>query len=280
MGRKDTSAITEVHGHRGCSGPFPANSVMAFLEAARTGCHWLEMDVVITGDNKVLVSHEPWMDPATCTDPAGKPLGEEAGRSANIFKMTLEEVQRYHLLPASALAPWKPTLTEVHAHVHRECAQHSMPMPRFNIEVKSDPAWYGTYQPSPAVFAQRMVQEIHVDGLHGHCLVQSFDPTILEAMRRTDPSIPLALLVDNAASLEENLHLLEFTPAYYSPEHRLINVALVTELRACGIGLLTWTVNEEADMRRMIDLGVDGLITDRPELAMRLRRVHGSRTVG
>ncbi|MCC6838561.1 MAG: hypothetical protein IT230_00235 [Flavobacteriales bacterium] len=252
----------------------------AFLEAARTGCHWLEMDVVITGDNEVLVSHEPWMDPATCTGPAGMPLSEEAGRSANIFKMSVEEVQRYHLLPAGAFATWKPTLTEVHAHVHRECAENSMPMPRFNIEVKSDPAWYGTYQPSPAVFAQRMVQEIHVVGLHGHCLVQSFDPAILEVMHRTDPSIPLALLVENRASMAENLHLLDFTPAYYSPEHHQIDVAVVAEVRSRGMGLLTWTVNEAADMRRMIALGVDGLITDRPELAMRLLRDHGARTVG
>ena len=270
MDRMRASRSTQIHSHRGCSGPFPANAVKAFLEAARTGCHWLEMDVVITGDNDVLVSHEPWMDPATCTDPAGKPLSAEAGRSANIFTMTVEEVQRYHLLPASAFAPWKPTLTEVHAHVHRECAENSMLMPRFNIEVKSDPAWYGTFQPSPAVFAQRLVQEIHVVGLHGYCLVQSFDPAILEAMHRTDPSIPLALLVENKASVAENLRLLDFLPAYYSPEHHLIDGGTMGELRNKGIGLLAWTVNEEADMRRMIELGVDGLITDRPDLAMQL----------
>ena len=261
---------TQVHGHRGCAGPFPANSVKAFLEAARNGCQWLEMDVVITGDNDVLVSHEPWMDPATCIGPAGKPLGVVEGRSANIFKMTVEEVQRYRLLPAIDFAPWKPTLTEVHAHIHRECAENSMPMPRFNIEAKSDPAWYGTYQPSPAVFAQSLVQEIHVVGLKGHCLVQSFDPAILEAMHRTDPSIPLALLVDNAASLEENLRLLEITPAYYSPSFQLVDEALVAALRERHIGLLTWTVNEEVDMRRMIALGVDGLITDEPVKALAL----------
>ncbi len=270
MGRMSASRTTEVHGHRGCGGSFPANSVKAFLEAARTGCHWLEMDVVITGDNDVLVSHEPWMDPATCIGPAGKPLSAEEGRSANIFKMTVEEVQRYRLLPASTFAPWKPTLTEVHAHIHRACAENSVPMPRFNIELKSDPTWYGTYQPSPAVFAQRMVQEIHVVGLHGHCLVQSFDPAILEAMHRADPSIPLALLVENRSSVAENLRLLGFLPAYYSPEHHLIDGGTMEELRNQGIGLLAWTVNDETEMRRLIALGVDGLITDEPGKAMAL----------
>ncbi len=260
----------EVHGHRGCSGPFPANSIKAFLEAARTGCHWLEMDVVITGDNAVLVSHEPWMDHTTCLGPGGNALSEAEGRSANIHRMTVEEVQRYRLIPRDAIAPWKPTLTEVHDHLLRECAEKSVPMPRFNIEIKSDPAWYGLFQPPPAAFAQRIVQEIQVTGLRGHCLVQSFDPAILEAMHLQDPSIPLAQLVDNGEDPRTALARLSFKPAYCSPAFQLVDASLVELLRAHGIGLLAWTVNREDDMLRMIDLGVDGLITDRPDAAMHL----------
>ncbi|MBP8823013.1 MAG: hypothetical protein KBH07_05180 [Flavobacteriales bacterium] len=260
----------QIHGHRGCSGHFPANSIEAFLAAARTGCHWLEMDVVITGDKEVLVSHEPWMDHVTCLGPHGGPLTEAQGLAANIHRMTLAQVRRYRLVPDDGLAPWKPTLAEVHAQVQGDCAERSVPMPRFNIEVKSEPAWYGTFQPAPADVAGRVALELRKTGLDKHGLVQSFDPAILLAMHRINPAIPLALLVENTAGLAYNLGLLDFTPAYYAPSFELINEALVAELRARGMGVLAWTVNKERDLRRMIDLGVDGLITDHPAAAMAL----------
>ncbi|MEO7080547.1 MAG: glycerophosphodiester phosphodiesterase family protein, partial [Flavobacteriales bacterium] len=86
---------TQVHGHRGCADAVPANTIPAFLRATATGCHWLEMDVVITGDDQVLVSHEPWMDHLICRDPEGRAISEVEGRAINIFQLPLAEVQRY-----------------------------------------------------------------------------------------------------------------------------------------------------------------------------------------
>lgn len=80
----------------------------------------------------------------------------------------------------------------------------------------------------------------------------------------------MALLVDNLGGVQDNLERLGFTPAYYSVPFFLVTAALVAELRERGIALLTWTVNGRADMQRMIGLGVDGLITDRPGEAMEL----------
>lgn len=277
----DASAITEVHGHRGCCGPFPANSVKAFLEAARTGCHWLEMDVVITGDNEVLVSHEPWMDPATCLDPDGKPITEAEGRLLNLWKMPMAEVQQYCVTAPGGKKPVpKPTLAEVVQVVAEFAASTNNLSPKFNIEIKSDPQLYGTYQPHPAAFAARVLEEIVRTGLTERCLVQCFDPAVLEELHRVAPAIPLAFLVEGTCELAFTLDHLSFTPAYYSPCFQQVDETLVAALRERSISLLTWTVNEEADMRRMIALGVDGLITDRPELAMRLLRDHGARTVG
>lgn len=271
--------LTVVHGHRGCAGPFPANTLPAFLHAASIGCHWLEMDVVVTGDGHVLVSHEPWMDPESCRDPEGRPLTAEAGRALNIFTMPLAEVQRFRCIAtdapdaggsATAVIP-KPTLAEVVGAVKAAArARGSTWVPGFNIEIKSDPRHYGTFQPPPARFAELVLAELAALHITGHCLVQSFDTEVLEILHVREPALPLALLTENAEGAEANLGRLTFTPAYYGPAHRHIDDALPGRLRAQRIGLLAWTVNEEAEMRRLIRLGVDGLITDHPAAALAL----------
>ena len=93
---------------------------------------------------------------------------------------------------------------------------------------------------------------------------------ILEAVHGLAPLIPVALLVENADGMEANLHRLTFTPNYYSPAFSIANAQLAEQLRERNIGLLVWTVNEETDIEGMLELGVDGIITDFPERAMAL----------
>jgi len=269
---------TQVHGHRGCEGPVPANTIPAFLMATATGCHWLEMDVVITGDDRVLVSHEPWMDHQVCRNAEGNKLSEEEGRAINIFTLPLAEVQRFGCVPANHggghVPPkegWhKPTLAEVVRAVDAFALERGIRPPSFNIEIKSEPQLYGTFQPPPAEFAELVLLDVAALGIAARCIVQSFDPSVLEVAHVLVPEIPVALLVDNAGGLEADFQRLSFTPAYYGPAFSIANPRLAEELREKGVGLLVWTVNEEVDMLRMLDLGVDGLITDRPAEAMAL----------
>lgn len=276
--RMPSSSHTQVHGHRGCEGPVPANTIPAFLMAAATGCTWLEMDVVITGDRRVLVSHEPWMDHHVCRDPDGVPISEEEGRAINIFMLPLEEVQRFGCVPTSLadspISPqenWhKPTLAEVVRAVDAYVPKSGKPPPSFNIEIKSEPQLYGTFQPQPVAFAELVLLDVIALGIEERCIIQSFDTAVLEAVHTMAPEVPIALLVDNADGLEANLRRLSFKPAYFSPAFSLANPPLAAELREKGIGLLVWTVNHEADMLRMLDLSVDGLITDKPAEALSL----------
>lgn len=268
----DHGNMTQIHGHRGCDDGVPPNTIPAFLRAAATGCHWLEMDVVRTGDGHVLVSHEPWMDHRCCTDPSGGGLTEAEGRALNLYRMSLEEIQRYRVQPANGngrSAP-KPTLGEVVETLRQWSLTAAMPLPGFNIEVKSDPAWYGISQPSPAELAKNVLEVIEELQIGGHCLIQSFDPAILKALHQEYPRLPLALLIDNIDKPEVNLERLGFTPNYYSAPHFLITEALMAELQELGMRTLTWTVNDVAGMHRMIGLGVHGLITDKPGVAMQL----------
>lgn len=266
----------EVHGHRGCEGAFPPNTIPAFLHATSLGCQWLEMDVVITGDGKVLVSHEPWMDPHSCLKPDGTRLSEEDGRAINIFQLPLDQVQAYPCVPSggnvsSPQADWhKPTLAEVVHATDRQTAAHGSSSMRFNIEIKSEPALYDTYQPRPRRFAELVLSELVILNIMDRCLVQSFDTEVLEAVHAMAPEIPLALLVENKDGLEADLDRLGFKPNYYSPSFFMANAEMKATLRDRGIGLLVWTVNDASDMLRMLDLGVDGLITDRPAEALAL----------
>lgn len=272
------SDTTQVHGHRGCDDAVPANTVPAFLRAAATGCQWLEMDVVITGDGHVLVSHEPWMDHQSCRDPEGRRFSEEEGHAINIFALPLRVVQRYGCLPTNKggtqppFRPgwYKPTLAEVVRAVDAQAVERNAVPPSFNIEIKSEPLLYGTFQPHPDHLAELVMCDVVALGIARRCMVQSFDTAVLEAVHALAPTLPLALLVDNAEGVEANLGRLSFTPRHYSPAFSIAGPRMAGELREKGIGLLVWTVNEKADMVRMLDLGVDGLITDRPGQAMAL----------
>lgn len=263
----------DVHGHRGCRGLRPENTLPAFIHAAELGCDWLELDVVITGDSQVLVSHEPWMEHRICRTPDGDSIPASEERSHNIYRMGLKEVQDFDC--GSARHPEfpeqvneeadKPTLKEVVEAVDEEAMRQGLGNIGFNIEIKSDPALYDTYQPQPHRFAELVVKQIDSLGIADRCIIQSFDPAVLEEVHALNEDLPLALLVDNGDGLAANLARLPFTPQYYSPAFALVDNDLVKALRARDIGLLVWTVNDTNDMERMIGLGATGIITDHPE---------------
>jgi glycerophosphoryl diester phosphodiesterase len=257
----------------------PENTIPAFLRAMELGCDWIEMDVVVTGDGHVLISHEPWMDARVCRKPDGTGLSEEEGRGINIFDLSLAEVQAYFCVPSTMdVAPtlWKddwhkPTLREVVHATDRFSQERGSPPVKFNIEIKSGPDLYGTYQPLPVPFAERVLAEVQALHIAERCLVQCFDVAVLAAVHATAPEMPVAMLVENTQELDVNLQRLGFLPNYYSPEFHMVNEDLVRALCEKGLGLLAWTVNGPEDIRRMIMLGVDGIITDHPERVVDLK---------
>jgi len=263
----------EVHGHRGCRGLLPENTIPAFLHALDLGCDVLELDVVLTGDDHVLVSHEPWMSATICHAADGSPIQKEEEKGLNIHRMTLEQVQAHDCgslthprFPGQQSMPvMKPTLRQVVEAVDRMAVEKGLPTPRYNVEIKSYAAWYGLYQPEPVPYARRVMRELDALGISDRSIVQSFDPAILEAVHAERPGQVMALLVENTDGLQANLARLSFTPSIYSPYFMLVNETMHQELRDKGIELVVWTVNEPADIRRMIDQGVDGIISDYPD---------------
>ncbi len=251
----------------------PENTIAAFEKAVELGCDWLEMDVVITADSQVLVSHEPWMNHLICRMPNGDSITEMAGHGLNIYRMSLAEVQEFDC--GSATHPdfpdqdsrpvHKPLLRDVAVAVEEKSMEVGSGGIGYNIEIKSEPTLYGTYQPEPKRFVQLVLAQIDSLGLNDRCVIQSFDPAILEEVHRQDPDLSTSLLVENDDDLSTNLKRLSFKPDHYSPAFPLVDKKLVKQLEERDIALLVWTVNDKEDMRRMIKLGVSGIITDHPD---------------
>lgn len=268
----------DIHGHRGCRGLEPENSMPAFLKATELGCDYLEMDVVLSADGQVVISHEPWMRHDLCVTPDDEAITPENERSYNLYKMTVSEIRRFDC--GSLEQPnypkqdqhdtHKPTLSELVDAVDEHALLSGVAPPSFNIEIKSDPEWYGTFQPAPDVLARAVINAIDSLGIADRCMLQSFDPAVLETVHADRPEIPLAYLVESDAVLDEALSKLTFVPTIYSPHFTAANDALLNAVRQREMELVVWTVNEPADIRRMRDLGVDGIISDYPDRVIQI----------
>jgi glycerophosphoryl diester phosphodiesterase len=279
----DTTVVPpafDLQGHRGARGLAPENTLPAFRRALELGATTLEMDVVVTRDGRVVVSHEPWMSATICTAPDGEPVADGEGKTHNIYEMTYEEVKAYDCgsrphprFPeqANASAP-KPLLETVLARAEAYAQTHDRPAPFYNVEVKSRPAWDERFHPPVDAYTEAVVDVLHEGGVAARSTVQSFDPRALRAARDLQSGARLALLIgrEGDRGLEDNLQALGFAPDIYSPSYRLVDADLVEACHRRGLKVVPWTVNERPAMRRLVEAGVDGLITDYPDRAASL----------
>lgn len=256
-------------GHRGARGLQPENSYYGFFAAMDLGVNTLEMDVVVTGDKKVLVSHEPWISAEFCQLPGGKPIEDE--KALNIYKMTFAQLQVYDcgLKPhprfpeQEKIASPKPLLSKVITLVDQYASQAKMPKVSYSIEIKSYKDWDNIYTPEPKEFVDLVLKDV-IGKLDGRLTLQSFDHRVLEELNRRKGDFKTAYLVENEEGLEMNLGKLSFIPDIYSPDYKLLNKEVVEKIHSKGMKVVPWTVNEISDMKNLIEMGVDGIITDYP----------------
>ena len=270
-----------IHGHRGCRGLMPESTIEGFLFATELGCDFLEMDVVLTADNRLLVSHEPWISAETCFHHDGSPVKESEQANLNIFRMKLEEVQQFKTgLKAHPKFPdqkifdaKKPSLAEVADAVKNFCEEKKIPAPTFNIEIKSHEKGDGTFHPEPNEYVEKFLAEFSTLRLNDETLIQSFDLRILSLIHQKAPQFKLVCLAEGAAGFDANLFLEQvgFKPFGFSPNYSVINEAMLKKCSDENLELLAWTVNDESETRRMIDIGVKHIITDFPDRAVALR---------
>ncbi len=280
LGIGQTGKIVSIEGHRGSRGHLPENTIPSFLLAIDQGSDTLELDVVITKDKKVLVSHEPWFHHTISLDPKGERITRETEREHNIFQMTYAETKRYDVgsignagFPGQKpMKIAKPLMTDMFKAVEKYTKDKKLTPVRYNIEIKSNPAGDGTFHPAPAEFAELVIADIKKHKLETRVIIQSFDLRPLQFLRKTSPNIPLALLVGGNEKLVEKLNALGFVPDTLSPHFSLVNDELVKLCRERGMKLVPWTVNEMADLERMSKFDIDGIITDYPDRAVKVFR--------
>lgn len=265
----------DVQGHRGCRGLRPENSIPAFLLALDSGVTTLEMDVVITRDHQVVVSHEPWMSGSICLDPAGKEISAKDTLKHNIYALNYDQVRAYDCgtkgnerFPEQvAIAVYKPLLKDVIVAVENHIKNHTKYEVDYNVEIKSDPAGDGKFHPKVEEFS-RLVHDLLDEYLPmNRVVIQSFDFRVLKHWHTTYPEIRLAALVESKKSLDANLKDLGFNPAIYSPYYKLVTPEMVKACHDRKIRLIPWTVNDEREMLALKGMGVDGFITDYPDRA-------------
>lgn len=289
------SLAFDLQGHRGARGLAPENTLPAFARALDLGVSTLELDVAITGDGEVVVAHDPYLNPAFARDASGQWL--EGPRGPLIRSLTLAQLRAYDVGRIRPDSPYArtfasqqpvdgtriPTLAEVFELARERKAGHV----RFNIETKLFPN-----RPDDTVAVEVMVDAVlrvvRASAMRERVSIQSFDWRSLQRVQQLEPNIPTVYLTvqtpnnDNTRDpawtagirLADHGSVPRLVKAAgggtWSPNAGALTKALVDEAHALRLAVIPWTVNDPADMDRLVEWNVDGLITDYPD---RLREV-------
>ncbi len=265
--------------HRGGRGIMPENSLPAFQKALELGVTTLELDVVISKDKQVVVSHEPFFSADICRDAQGNDVTKDKEKY-NIYQLTYEQIRSFDCgsrgnanFPEQQKQPArKPLLSEVLRLAEQYCQEKKLPPVQYNIEIKSTPAGDNIFHPEVAEFSELAYQIIQKHVPLNRVILQCFDFRVLKYWRQHHPDVALAALVSNTKTVEKNLQEIGFTPQIYSPYFKLLtDKNKVEDIHRLNMKLIPWTVNEVADMQKLKDWGVDGIITDYPDRIQKVR---------
>lgn len=259
-------------GHRGARGLFPENTIPAFKKAIDLGMPVLELDLAVSADSQLVVSHEPWMSAEICLDKNGNEISEEEGKALRLFNMPYTEIKLYdcgtkhhpRFPEQEKMKVAKPLLKDMVTTAEAYAKKQGKAAPFYNIEIKSDAAYDGVYSPAVADFIRLTIEEVHTLGITSRTNLQSFDLRALEEIKRQAPDIKVAYLVEKDIDTAAALKQLSYTPDIYSPYHQLVNAKMIDLCHSKSIKVIPWTVNETARMEQLINIGVDGIITDYP----------------
>ena len=236
------------------------------------------MDLCIAEDGSVIVSHEPWMSHEICRTPEGTEVIWDNERSHNLHSMTAEEIGEYDCgsrihpsFPGQRTLPVsKPTLAKV-VRVTETVPLLDGGTVRYNLEIKHRPDLEPIFCSDAHSFASIVLDEIHRLGIAERTCIQSFSPEVMEAVHRMAPDITTAWLTETEGSFQSQLDRLSFHPDIYSPNWNLIDANDVHGLQGMGIRVIPWTVNSQEDLYSVMQMGVDGIITDYPDRLYSMR---------
>lgn len=258
----------EMHGHRGYRGMYPENTIVAFKEAVKAGIRIIELDIVVSKDSQLVVSHEPWFNPKICSDPQGRPVKVKT----NFYKLEYDSIRKYDCgkrgnkkFPEQLkVAANKPLLKEVIEQIEKFCAENGLSPVTYNIEIKSRKFSDNKYHPQPFVTAKLLADLLNNYKIVERVLVQSFDERCLREIHSLIPQIRVGVLVIKPSSISRCIKRLGFIPYMYNPNVKFVNERSVKKIHAQNVKVIVWTVNKEEEVQKLKKFGVDGIITDFP----------------
>jgi glycerophosphoryl diester phosphodiesterase len=277
----------DVQGHRGARAVYPENSIEGFIYALQQGVTTLEMDVVITKDLQVVLSHEPWMGFEICLDTTGNEISEATQMQYNIYQMNYTEVLQYdcgrkphpRFPQQQKMKTTKPLLSAVIDTIEKLIAEKNLPKVYYNIETKCLYVGDNIFHPTPEIFSKLLLKVIREKQIAERVFIQSFDVRTLQYIHKNYAEIKTVLLIENENSPEENLKLLGYTPTVYSPYYKLVNGSLKQFCNKQNMQLIPWTVNEKKDIEQMLTYKVDGIISDNPAVVLQLLKEKNIKTI-
>jgi len=296
----------DLQGHRGARGLLAENTLPSFALALQMGVATLELDVVVTQDDVLVISHDPALNPDITRDAQGRFL---SSKGPDIRQLTFERLQSYDVGRIKPTSRYAQTFSA-------QKGQDGVRIPRlkdlfelvnaqghtrvkFAIETKITPL-RPDQTPDPERFVHLLLQEIKDHGMSERVQILSFDWRTLQAVQKTAPGMPTVYITAQLAALD-NLGIKAGQPSawtagfqhaqhgsvpkmikaaggtHWSSFWRELDAQKVREAQSLGIKVLAWTVNDRETMGQMLDLGVDGLVTDRPDIAIELLKARGLR---
>lgn len=275
--KEETNLGFDLQGHRGCRGLMPENTIAGMLKAIDFGVTTLEMDVVITQDFGVILSHESYFNHEISKKPNGQFVDSSEEKNLNIYKMKYADVKTYDVglkthprfLQQQKVAATKPLLFDVIDAVNNYCTQKNIAKNiKYNIEIKSSLATDRVYHPLVPEYCERVMAVLKNKQLLNKVTIQSFDTRVLQYLHKRYPTLSLAYLYegDSNISLASRLAILGFSPSIYSPHYSHVNGNLIQFCSLKNIKVIPWTVNDLTTMQQLKNLGVSGLISDYPNL--------------
>ncbi|HSX12827.1 MAG TPA: glycerophosphodiester phosphodiesterase family protein [Chlamydiales bacterium] len=239
-----------LEGHRGVQSLSPENSLASFQKAMDLGVQWVELDLLATKDGRIVIHHDFEID----------------GRM--IYSLSIEEIKQFDVgtrtdpeFPEQqpALNAKIPELAELF-----EMGKNLF----FNLEIKSHPN-HPEYTPPLDFFAKKIVEVVRRYGVQNRVYYSSFDPAALLAIRNIEPRASIALLYAKGLGDDWLMPLakgcMDLKAQIVSPLHTLVNESVIEVFHRHGIKVIPWTVNEKDRFKELVEMGVDGMISDYPQ---------------